>query len=234
MKTDWDIMARQNPYYYIATRDEFSDPSAVDIEQFFKTGQEQVDGILAMLQVAPNSEWSVLEIGCGLGRLTRHLASQFGRVIGVDVSAEMVARAKHANPNLDIRVCSGVDLWEFADESFDFVFSYIVLQHLPRQKLILKYLEEIARVLKPGGCTIFQLPTSYYPRWKRLYWRAMRQKQQDTNRDRASFRGSCLTAGVIQRCANQLGLQSEIVLNEGSWYTFFKLTKGIDATAVAI
>jgi len=221
MKNDWDEMAKKNPYYYVLTHKEFEDPSAVDVEKFFASGKEEVDRILDRMGVCQNSTWSVLDIGCGLGRLTRRLNDLFGHVVGVDVSSEMVKGAKEANPDLEFRQVSGVDLQEFENESFDFVFSYIVLQHCPDQAIVLKYLAEFARVLKKGGTAVFQLPTSFYPRWKRVYWRAMRSKQADSNRDRSSFRGCCLSAGKIQREAFQLGLQSEVVLNEGTWGTLY-------------
>jgi SAM-dependent methyltransferase len=45
----------------------------------------------------------------------------------------------------------------FADNSFDFVYSYIVFQHIPNRDVVLNYLSEARRVLKPGGILRCQL-----------------------------------------------------------------------------
>src|SRR5437588_3676460 len=133
MKCDWNQMARENPYYYVVTWDEFSSPAECDTIAFFESGKKSVGEVFGWLQVQPQRDWSVLEIGCGLGRLTRTLNGMFDRVVGVDVSSEMVARARQLTPGLDVREVNGVNLREFPDQSFDRVFSILVLQQLPSQ-----------------------------------------------------------------------------------------------------
>ena len=51
------------------------------------------------------------------------------------------------------------DLKCFPDNHFDFVGTYIVLQHIPDKKVIESYISEFIRVLKPGGVLFFQIPT---------------------------------------------------------------------------
>ena len=131
MQDDWDAMARQNAHYYIATVDAFADPDRCDDAAFFESGRAAVETILAALRIRPDPRWSVLDIGCGLGRLTRALGERFGPTVGVDVSEEMVRRARQLTPGVEFRKTSGVDLAEFPDRSFDLVFSFLVLQHLP-------------------------------------------------------------------------------------------------------
>lgn len=225
MKGDWDQMARDNPFYYVVTWDEFSTPTQCDTDAFFKSGKKSVADVFEMMHLQPKRDWSVLEIGCGLGRLTRTLSGMFDRVVGVDVSSEMVARARQLTPGLDVREVNGVNLREFSDQSFDLVFSILVLQHLPSQSTVLSYISEMSRVLKPGGRALFQVPTSFHPAWKRIYWSLTRPKETDPNRNRASFRGCCLTAGTIQRYAFRHGLTPELVRDEGTYYTYFKLIK---------
>ena len=106
------------------------------------------------LLTANRRAWRALEIGCGPGRLMRPLSRHFGEIHGVDVSDEMIARARanlrgipHAHPHHT----SGADLAPFADESFDFVYSYAVFQHIPSRDVVMQYLREARRVLKPGG-----------------------------------------------------------------------------------
>ena len=102
----------------------------------------------------------ILEIGCGVGRLTRHLAAIFGDVDGIDVSGEMIREGRRRLrdlPNVRLHESNGVDLRTFADDSFDFAFSYIVFQHIPDKRVIESYLGEAARVLKPGAVFKFQV-----------------------------------------------------------------------------
>lgn len=225
MKCDWNQMARENPYYYVVTWDEFSSPTQCDTTAFFESGKKSVAEVLGWLQVQPQRDWSVLEIGCGLGRLTRTLNGMFDRVVGVDVSSEMIHRARQLTPELDVREVNGINLSEFPDQSFDLVFSILVLQHLPSESTVLSYIAEMARVLKPNSRALFQVPTSFHPRWKRIYWNLIQPKEADPNRNRASFRGCCLTAGTVQRYAFRHGLTPELVRDEGSYYTYFKLVK---------
>jgi SAM-dependent methyltransferase len=56
-------------------------------------------------------------------------------------------------------VGNGVDLSAYPDASFDFVFSYIVFQHIPDVNVTLKYIREAGRVLRPGGSFYFQVNT---------------------------------------------------------------------------
>lgn len=102
----------------------------------------------------------VLEIGCGAGRMTRPLSSLFGTVVAVDVSAEMIARARAALKqctNVELHVTNGMDLQVFPDKTFDFVLSAIVFQHIPKQAIVESYIREAWRVLKERSVFKFQL-----------------------------------------------------------------------------
>lgn len=98
-----------------------------------------------------------LDFGCGVGRHARLLAESFTSVTGVDVSGEMVRRARelHAGtPGLSFVVSDQRRL----DGSYDLVHTSLVLQHLPTEALILAYVDELARVLAPGGLLYLQVP----------------------------------------------------------------------------
>ena len=98
----------------------------------------------------------VLDVGCGTGTLAMEVARRVGRtsrVVGIDPGVEQIARArsKAARRNLPIEFQIGViKQLPFPDQTFDVVFSTLMMHHLPK---ILKRqgLAEIARVLKPGG-----------------------------------------------------------------------------------
>jgi ubiquinone/menaquinone biosynthesis C-methylase UbiE len=90
-----------------------------------------------------NSGGSVLDNGCGIGILSRHI--RCSHLVGLDISAEMLARAQNVMP----RVVHGNSMMlPFATASFDGVFCRSLLHHLRRPE---KAVSETARVLKTGG-----------------------------------------------------------------------------------
>src|SRR5580704_10101111 len=94
MENDWDRRAREAPEYYIATgraqwqADEFFQGGAVNVENEILADAEIISKHKNLRQMR------VLEIGCGAGRMTKAMASIFGEVHAVDISAEMIALAK--------------------------------------------------------------------------------------------------------------------------------------------
>lgn len=159
MRADWNERAKEDAHYYVAfgRREQ-------DDEEFFSTAADVVrdlDGEIRRFDpITPLNQRSALEIGCGPGRLMKPMAERFGEVHGVDVSDEMIARAKHnlrSVPNAFPHHASGSDLRRFADSSFDFVYSFAVFQHIPSADVVFSYLRETVRVLKPGGIARLQI-----------------------------------------------------------------------------
>jgi SAM-dependent methyltransferase len=173
-RQDWDELARFNPEWAV-----LSEPDARfdgwDMEEFFRLGSAQIARTMDVGEelALPRKRGSVLDFGCGVGRLSRELSRRFDRYVGVDISAGMVERARTLNG--DLSNCTFVindrpDLSRFEDGEFDAVVSFIVLQHIPDRGLIHRYIAEFARVLAPGGLLAFQLP-SQMPLIYRLLWR---------------------------------------------------------------
>src|SRR3954452_8087287 len=83
--------------------------------------------------------------------MTAALAPDFDRVIGVDVSEDMLARARAAVPeNVELRLTDGRTL-PVADADVDAIFSVHVIQHLESRAEVAAYVREMRRVLRPGG-----------------------------------------------------------------------------------
>src|SRR5580698_5764962 len=94
MRHDWDERARENARHFIATAN-----SEWNAAEFFESGRlnvyyEILTDLGNVCQGRSPKDMKVLEIGCGAGRMTRSLAEVFGEVYAVDVSGEMIAKAK--------------------------------------------------------------------------------------------------------------------------------------------
>jgi SAM-dependent methyltransferase len=90
-----------------------------------------------------------LELGCGYGRLSPTFASLSAHHTGIDINAEALAAARVAYPEIGFQLSSGSEL-AFADDTFDLVVTWTVLQHV-RPERIDGVLSEITRVLSPEG-----------------------------------------------------------------------------------
>jgi SAM-dependent methyltransferase len=107
----------------------------------------------------------VLEIGCGIGRFVRVLAPEVSYVTGLDLSREMIARARErcaGLTNVRLEVSSGRDLAGLGDASFDLVLAADVFPYLVQAgaELAARHIAEAGRVLRPGG-TLAILNYSY-------------------------------------------------------------------------
>jgi ubiquinone/menaquinone biosynthesis C-methylase UbiE len=104
-----------------------------------------------------------LEIGCGAGRITRSLAQDFSQVYGIDVAEGMIAYARpHMPSNVSLSVSDGVNL-PIPDQAVTAVFSVIVFLHFDKADYAASYFRESARVLRPGGSIMVQLPLHSWP-----------------------------------------------------------------------
>jgi SAM-dependent methyltransferase len=152
----WEAFARSDPQLYI-------DPTLgrnVDAEQFIADGREIVERALDWAGELGGRD-RALEIGCGMGRNTVHLARHFVHVDGVDVAPTMVRRAREQGlpENVRLHVLSGRNLDGIPGQSVCFAFSHLVFQHVPEDAIVESYLHEIARVLRPGGVAALQFDT---------------------------------------------------------------------------
>src|SRR5688500_18751965 len=93
----WDARAAENPFYFVDNRLSYSEP---DLERFWAGGVAALDGVLGAVGARLESDDDVVEIGCGVGRLTRVIAERSRSVRAIDVSERMVAVARELNPDL--------------------------------------------------------------------------------------------------------------------------------------
>ena len=130
MKQDWNRRARQDARFWIATEDHETE------EVFANSGAHAVAQLLEGLEPYSRPTWHVLEVGCGIGRMLRPMAHRFAYVCGVDVSREMIAQSKDwlkGLANVETFENNGIDLQQFSDNRFDFVYAYVAFQHMPKE-----------------------------------------------------------------------------------------------------
>lgn len=128
---------------------------AFGVDDIWKSGENE----LKMLKPYLSDDANVLEVGCGIGRILYHVAPHCSELHGVDISAEMIRQARtHLRhlKNVHLDVGSGSDL-PYPSDTFDLLYSCRVFQHIPKN-IVLNYLKEAHRVLKPGKKFALQIP----------------------------------------------------------------------------
>lgn len=172
LQANWNKFGETDPLWGIlAWQDKAENRWQVDA--FFETGVQEIDEVLAYIDGLPLDlrHGVALDFGCGVGRLTLALARHFETVHGVDISPAMIELAEHykeeneAGERCQYHLNERDDLRLFADDSFDFIYSNITLQHMP-PRFSRAYIVEFLRVLAPGGVLIFQIPDTPR-RWRR-------------------------------------------------------------------
>lgn len=99
----------------------------------------------------------ILEIGCGGSDHLRQLAAANLRCVGIDISKEVLEAKTDLPANIELYVADATDLSIFANESFDYVFSKQLIEHIHPDDVLLHYCE-VQRVLRPGGRYVFETP----------------------------------------------------------------------------
>jgi len=144
----WDDLAKKNSKYYINS----DYGKGITEGEFRESGrQDYIKYILKDDLVSFNGTF--LEIGCGTGRMTEFISGIYRKVIGIDISGEMIKQAKERiNPliNIEFKETDGSTI-PLKDNTVDIAFSYLVFQHFKERSMVEKNFEEVYRVLKPGG-----------------------------------------------------------------------------------
>jgi SAM-dependent methyltransferase len=163
LKNAWEDLAERDALNAILT-DDSKAGGKWDVAEFMATGDAEIATVMSHLATighAPNFTGAALDFGCGVGRLTQALARRFASCVGVDISEQMIRQAESLNQYPHCRyVASSAARLPFDDASFSFVYSNIVLQHVPR-RFAKNYLREFVRVLAPAGVLVFGVQDSF-------------------------------------------------------------------------
>ena len=160
---DWEKWGSMDPYFGVLSVDEYKQQNLSDEarDDFFRTGEQHVDWILATIRRVFAAEFEprrTVDFGCGVGRLAVAFARRGSAVVGVDVSTSMLAEARSNCDRQDVR---NVDLVLSDDElsavegEFDLVHSCLVLQHIPWKRGD-KLIDELIKRVRSGGIIAIQ------------------------------------------------------------------------------
>jgi SAM-dependent methyltransferase len=131
--------------------------SDLTVEQFVATGDDEVGAYLAVFGLEPTTgDATMVEIGCGIGRMTCAFTRVFDTVIACDLDAgflerchEIVGRLGRIDALQTVHVADGRSL-NIPSAIADLTFSYITLQHCTADDAM-DLATEAVRVTKPGG-----------------------------------------------------------------------------------
>jgi len=133
-----------------------------DADWFLRSGRASYDAIVA--HVPPDGLRSVLDFGCGCGRVTRYWRGCAGSIAGSDVNPEAVEWCRRNLPFGRFEVNELVPPLRFGDESFDLVYALSVFTHLTAD-LQVAWRDDLRRALRPGGYLLLTTHgRSYLPR----------------------------------------------------------------------
>lgn len=168
----WTKLGEEDPLWAVLSLEKYRHANRKDaLDDFYLTGSGDV-GLIEKTLIRngitlPEGQ-TVVELGCGVGRVTSHLSRKFANVIGVDISKSMIdAATSHFDANnitnASFKLLSEVDDYSYLPKC-DLLFSLIVLQHSP-PPVISVAVRGAIRSLNLNGVALFQVPT-YIPGYK--------------------------------------------------------------------
>ena len=164
MSERWDRFAAREPYFAVLTEPRFLRArfDGATEATFFETGDEFVSDLYGTVLASVAQHFaplSVLEYGCGVGRLVIPFARRAEKVTGVDISPAMLKTARHHVDRSGVRNVDllTVDDFERDSRTFDLVNCFLVFQRLRRAEGV-ALLRKLAKRVTEGGVGVFHLP----------------------------------------------------------------------------
>jgi SAM-dependent methyltransferase len=125
-----------------------------DVEGFLSEGKKiysNINNLLKEFDTEINNFNTILDFGCGIGRVIRWHSKQKGqKIYGVDIDDDVTNWCKNNLLSYKFNSISPFPPMIFEDQKFDFIYAISVFSHL-EEKLHLFWLKEFSRILKPGG-----------------------------------------------------------------------------------
>ncbi|HOY31177.1 MAG TPA: class I SAM-dependent methyltransferase [Bacteroidales bacterium] len=164
----WNILGKENPYYGVLTQEKYLTRNLNEehLKDFFATGVDYVDNLFEIIHKHFDQSFNpqtILDFGCGTGRLLIPFAKRCKKTVGIDISEDILAIAKQNAINNHLHnielYLSDDKLTNISNHKFDLINSYIVFQHInvSRGKKIMQLL---LKLLNTNGICSFHL--TYY------------------------------------------------------------------------
>ncbi|MFA4928278.1 MAG: class I SAM-dependent methyltransferase [Patulibacter sp.] len=157
----WDARGREDARRYSVPGGLPTDEAA-----FAASGEALVDALGGLVGWTPDPADTVIEVGCGAGRISGALAGRVAQVVAYDISRTMLAAARDRLPqlaNVAWRHGHAGDLEAEPEGAADAVLLIGVLTHLPEPEDLVLALEQAARAIVPGGVVLFDLRLVFDP-----------------------------------------------------------------------
>ncbi len=138
----WEAFGKLEPYYGVFSKPYFltKNLSGEVRDVFFATGEKHVDDVLGIVRESLAPDFAPkrgLDFGCGVGRVAIPLARRAREVVGVDVSESMLAEARQncvTRGVTNLTFARSDDRLSAVTGEFDFIHSFVVFQHIPRER----------------------------------------------------------------------------------------------------
>ena len=163
---------------------------------------------------------TVLELGCGVARIGRELLDHCAHWIGTDISAGMLASARDRlgdRKDVELQELHRTQLEGIADDTVDKAYTVAVLCHMDKEDLFL-YLQEFARVLKPGGLAYLETWNLAHPiGWERWHYEVDFWNRSDQNQRKNVSRNQFCTPDEFALYVEKAGLQIISQYTDSPW-----------------
>lgn len=211
-ETRWDLSSATPEAAMLAV-----DGSASE-EVLTRSGRWTARQVAAALDLQPGDR--VLELGCGVGRIGRELAGRCAEWHGTDISRNMLDSAAarlEGIDNVHLHKLERTSLEAFADDHFDKIYCVAVLIHMDKEDQFL-YLQEMARVLKPGGLAYLEAWNLASPvGWKRWMMEVGHWAASDQSRRKDISRNQFNHPEEFRLYMEQAGLQPVRTYADTAW-----------------
>lgn len=168
---DYSLSIPINYHKELSKRKYFSDKIIIDWDKIVSSYQKTIDNeyileplLIKIIQKDSISGRSILDLGCGRGKIAFELSKKAKQSIGVDLSQNFIQEAQrlYKNKNLRYLVSDGRNMKSIKNKSIDIVVSNLVFLIIPSLSNLDEIFSEIERILKPGGKVIFSTSHSYF------------------------------------------------------------------------
>jgi len=201
MRADWDRRIAHDYRFWM------SDGYQSD-QVMWETGERDFNIITR--DIEDTSDKTILEIGCGVGRLLKSAIDHYQKVIGLDISSVALERATSlvgSHSHLELVAGDGYSLSQISSQSVDVVYSFAAITSTPLE-IFSRYLLEANRVLKDGGLVRLQI----------YLGKEQRVTSDDTLHlrcfDEENFRKAIAAAGFTVEWIDELKLPFEVSFEE--------------------